>query len=225
MDEKDFCYEYEQVLLERRENYSSELFNKKSREEQDKIAIQFLKAVFEKYFHWTPEQVYHYLNKDIIEKMKLSPIVYYLNFDIEFNINSDCYLIAYKLYPDYFKISKKELAVITYQRVLDGSATRFPKNFFLGTDGQLRAKACLVYALNTRKGFSSIDEIFKFMYEEGLKFLKESKLWDAYYYNYNTSPIDFFYDCLSKEMKEKYKEKYEIYESCYQAKKRGRHYD
>lgn len=211
MTEKEACYEYEQVLLDKRGNYSAGLFEGKSAKEREETALFMLKTIFEKYLQWTPEQAFHYLNRDVINKLKLKPIIRYIQFPSEFDIEKDCYYIVARIYPDKFHIDKKEQTKIVYKRVLDGTASRYPKGFFEGRDGQMKALFCLKFALSEFKVFNNPEELFKFMYEHGEEFLKKYKLWEAFIMNYGEHPVDYLYDSFGKYNKEKYKDIYEKY--------------
>lgn len=209
----EICYEYEQVITERRATYSSEIFDGKSGKDQEKTSIEFIKVVLEKYLHWTPEESYHYLNKATIENMRLKPLLRYLKFPFEFDINEDCRFIVSKIYPEKFPVDPQDIAREIYQKVVDGKLCRYPKNFFEGREGQMRALFCLKHALSTFKTFSNADELYRFMYEEGKTFLKEYKLWDAYVMNYGESPLDYLHDSFNDKIKEKFQPYYDKYKN------------
>lgn len=210
MTVEEFCYEYEQVIAGKRMTYSPEIFNDKGKKEQEKTALSFIKVILEKYLHWTPDESYHYLSEKVIEEMKIKPLLRYIHFPFEFNIQTDCWMIVAKIYPEKYPIDIVELTKEIYQKVLDGELCRYPKCFFEGRDGQMRALFCLKYALNTYKTFSGPEELYKFFSEEGKEFLKEYKLWDAFLMNYDTE-IEYLHDIFDEDRKEKYQKYFDKY--------------
>ena len=80
MTDQDIFYEYEQVLLGKRKNYSSDIFAGRSAAGKEEMALRFFRCIFEKYLLWTPEEAYHELNNNILEKMKLTPLVRFIRF-------------------------------------------------------------------------------------------------------------------------------------------------
>lgn len=212
MTAEEICYEYEQVITGKRITYSPEIFNDKSKKEQEKTALFFIKVILEKYLHWTPDESYHYLSEKIINEMKIKPLLRYITFPFEFNIDTDCYMIVAKIYPKKFHIDAVEQAKEIYQKVLNEELCRYPKCFFEGRDGQMRALFCLKYALNNFMNFTGPEELYKYMYEHGKEFFKKYKLWDAFLMNYD-DPVDYLHDIFNEEIKEKYQKYYEQYKN------------
>lgn len=210
MTTEEICYEYEQVIAGKRMTYSPEIFSDKSKKEQEKTALAFIKVILEKYLHWTPEESFHYLNKKIIEEMKIKPLIRYISFSFEFNIDEDCCLIVAKIYPQKFPIDAVEQTKEIYEKVLSGKLCRYPKCFFEGRDGQMRALFCLKHAINNFGNFSGPDELYKYFKEHGKEFLKENKLWDAYIMNYD-DPVEYLHDIFNEDAKEKYDRYYQKY--------------
>lgn len=197
MTDQDIFYEYEQVLLGKRKNYSSDIFAGRSSAGKEEIALRFFRCIFEKYLLWTPEEAYHELNNNIIEKMKLSPLVRFVRFPPEFSPTEDCFYIVAKAYPDKFVIDEVKQTQIVYDRVYSGKASRFPKHFFEDKDGMMRALFCLKYAIKEYTSFKSPEEMYKYFAFHGDEFLRQYKLKDAYNMNFNTLPIDYLNECMN----------------------------
>lgn len=198
MTDQDIFYEYEQVILGKRKNYPSELFAGNTESGKELIALRFFKCIFEKYLKWTPEQAYHSLNANIIKTMKLAPLVRFIRFPPEFDPMIDCFYIVAKVYPDKFKISEKKQTEIVYKRVMNDEVSRYPKFFFEGRDGMMRALFCLRYALKEYGDFRNADEMYRHFALHGTDFLKKCKLYDAYAINFEGKPIDFLHNCFNK---------------------------
>lgn len=204
MTDQDIFYEYERVLLGKRKNYASEIFAGNSDAGKEEIALHFFRCIFEKYFGWTPEEAYHNLNKEILEKMKLIPLVRFIRFPPEFNPTVDCFYIVAKAYPNKFKVDEAKQTKIVYNRVLSGEFSRFPKGFFEGRGGYLRALFCLQYAIREFGAFKTADEMYRYFTYHGMEFLKQYRLLEAYKINFNSHPVYFLNECMSKYSKYEY---------------------
>lgn len=211
MTDSDIFYEYEQILLGKRRNYASEIFAGKSEAGKEAIALQFFKCVMEKYLNWTPEQAYHMLNKQVIEIMKLKPLIRYIKFPAELNSSSDFFYIVTLIYPDKFKTNERDYCKLVYKRVKDGELPRYPKKFFEGRDGQYRALFCLKYAINEYATFRTPEDLYKFFCVKGEEFLKSHKLMDAFNLNYDGYPVDYLHDIFNKSDKDAYEFIYRKY--------------
>lgn len=211
MTDQDIFYEYEQVLLGKRKNYSSEIFAGHSAAGKEEIALRFFRCIFEKYLKWTPEEAYHELNKNILEKMKLAPLVRFIRFPPEFNPMEDCFYIVAKAYPDKFTVDEVKQTKIVYNRVLKGEVSRFPKYFFENRDGYMRALFCLKYAIQEYCSFKKPEEMYKYFAYHGEEFLRKYKLWDAYAMNFGTIPLDYLNECMNAYSKCEYSFLYNKY--------------
>lgn len=204
LTDQDIFYEYEQVLLGKRKNYASELFAGLSPSRKEELALRFFRLIFEKYFNWTPEEAYHNLNATILERMKLSSLVKYIQFPPEFSPTEDCFYIVAKAYPEKFTISETKQTEIMYKRVLSGEVSRFPRFFFEGRDGRMRALFCLQYAINEFSACETAEELYRQFAYHGTEFIKKYRLWEAYKMNFNSYPIDYLNECMSIYSKYEY---------------------
>ena len=212
MTDDELYNEYLPILLDKKKTYCKDLFGNKSENEKEAIALALLKLIFEKTLNWTPEQVEHELNAEILDRLKLTPMIRYIKFPYTFSKKTDCYLIAKKIYSKNHEIDEVDLAKDVYSRVMSGQMSRYPNKYFDNLEGYRRALFTLRYALNKNKTFGDFEELFKFMYEKGESFLKSVKLYDAYSLYFN-NPIDFLYEAIPKKQKEECKEIYEKYKN------------
>lgn len=206
----EICYEYEQLITGVRTSYASGIFKNKDAAEQEKIALQFFRTVIEKYLHWTPEEAFHQLNADTIEAMKLKPLLRYIKFSYEFNIDTDCHLLVAKIYPKECKVDMVEETKTIYTKVINKDLSRYPKHFFEDKEGETRALICLQYALVNFKNFDTPEELYQFIHEHGMEFFKKHKLMDAFKINYDF-PIEFVHHMFPEAYRAKYKPLFDKY--------------
>lgn len=211
MTEQDIFYEYEKILLGKRKNYSSEIFANQTAAGKEEIALMFFRCIFEKYLKWTPQEAYYCLNEEVIRTMKLVPLIRFIRFPSEFNPMQDCFYIVAKAYPDEFTINSVKQTEIVYNRVLSGEASRYPKFFFEGQDGIVRALICLKYAIKEYLTVTTANELYRYFAHDGVVFLKKYKLWDAFVLNFGTIPIDYLHSCFTKEVQQEYSFLYNKY--------------
>lgn len=205
MTDQDIFYEYERVLLGRRKNYASEIFSGNSAAGKEEIALHFFRCVMEKYFGWTPEEAYHNLNKEIMDKMRLTPLLRFIRFPPEFDPSNDCFYIVAKAYPDKFHVDEVKQTRIIYDRVLSGKISRFPKGFFENRGGYMRALFCLQYAIGEFTAFQTPEEMYKYFAYHGVIFLRKYKLWDAFRMNFRgRHPLDYLNECMDTYSKYEY---------------------
>lgn len=210
MKTQEICYEYEQLITGNRATYASGIFKNKKPSEQESIALDFFRTVIEKYLHWTPEEAFYQLNKDTIIAMKLKPLLRYINFSYEFNIDTDCHLLVAKIYPKECKIDTVEETKRIYIKVLNKELSRYPKHFFEELEGERRALICLQYALVNFKNFENPEELYQYIHEHGIEFFKKNKLMDAFKINYDF-PIEYLHHMFPEKYRLKYQPLFDKY--------------
>lgn len=210
MKTQEICYEYEQLITGNRATYASGIFKNKKPSEQENIALDFFRTVIEKYLHWTPDEAFHQLNKDTIIAMKLKPLLRYINFSYEFNIDTDCHLLVAKIYPKEFKIDMVDETKRIYLKVLNKELSRYPKHFFEELEGEKRALICLQYALVNFKNFENPAELYQYIHEHGIEFFKKNKLMDAFKINYDF-PIEYLHHMFPEKYRLKYQSLFDKY--------------
>lgn len=198
MKREEIIYEYEQMLLGKKNMIDSEIFNR-SAYGNEKLALEIFRYAIEEILKWTPKEAFNCLNAEIVTILKLKNIAKYIEFPPEFNPSKDYGYIAAIIYPDVIKISNKERVLMLYESILNGKTQRFPKRFLEGRDGDMRVAYCLKYAIQNYGTFTGVEDLYKtFSGDEGLRFLKKVKLHQcsSILFDY---PIDHLHSCFSAE--------------------------
>ena len=98
-------------------------------------------------------------------------------------------------------MSFRETTIHTYEAVQSGDITKFPKSYFVGSEGIVRAGICLQYMISNHVLVSSINELYHlFSNDQGLALLKKYKLFSAFKENFET-PVDFLHFSLPAKEK------------------------
>lgn len=191
--------EYEDILLGKRKDFSSEYMGKRTAV-RDVKAI--LKYVYEDLLHWSPQTIRDYNNPVLIQKLHLNRPVKKIDFPPELSPQDDLFYIAKFLYPDIIKCSKKNLTLRAYERVMSGNLVKFPKKFFSDAEGELNLCICFQYAVSQHIKVQSIEELYDYFSsrEKGLEFLKTYRLYNPFldYFEY---PIDLLHASLPTAQK------------------------
>lgn len=196
-------YEYEQILIGNKTGFSPYYF-KYGDNLSANYVYEIMKFAFEVYLKQSPEDIRDHFNKEISELMKLEPLMKYIDFPEELDKGSDYFYIAALLYPQQIKFNEKELILRTFNRVLNGSLKKFPKEYFAGTRGSMRAGICLQYMLNQHYTFENTQALYKFFAgPNGLKALKEYRLNSICNEMFDT-PIDYLHDSLPTAQKDEW---------------------
>ena len=78
----------------------------------------------------------------------------------EINIDQDLFSVAWMVYPEQIHISRHELVLNVYQKVLSDRLIKYPKKFFLEADGEVNACICLLYAINQEMPSHNIEDLY-----------------------------------------------------------------
>lgn len=188
--------EYESILLGNRKDFTTTYLSQPFAQH---TCLTLFRYVFEDLLEWTPEMIQYHLTMDIIKKLHLEKPFKKLYYPPELDKEHDLFYLVCLLYPDKFKYSKREIIIRVYEKVLNGTLKKFPKNFFKGIDGAMNLGICMQYAINQNLHVSSIRELY--MYFSNLSkintFLRNVKLYTPCIENYEY-PIDMLHDCLSE---------------------------
>ena len=196
----EFIAAYEQILLGNRRSYPTDYFTQ-TETINKKNAIDIYKYAFEVLLGWKPEDVATAINIHIINSMHLKGLFKYLDIPVEYNNHVDPKYFAALLYPERYQFNREKLDLDIYKSVLKGRMSSYPKKFFQGEDGRIRACICMSYALRNNMHFRNIQEIYAtFSEKKGLKLIKENKLTLAL--DGFETPVDFIHDSLSPSQKD-----------------------
>lgn len=195
VDPHYYLHEYDDILLGNRKTFSSAFMSKNN---DERICMSVLKYVFKNYLHWSPVEVRDNLTEEIITRMKLLPLINRLPCPDELDRNKDLYYIAWALYPETINVSKKDLIIKVYDDVLSGVRQKFPKEYFDGNEGYVRARVLMVTMLREHCAgkFNGIEEMYQFFAsQQGRKLLLKYKLHYPLRELY-PSALHYFHDCL-----------------------------
>ncbi len=201
MIKKELILEYEDVLLGKA-NCISPFHFENGPYFNETAALDIIKYAVETYLKWDPYTMRDCLTLEIMNMLKLKPLLRYISFPPELNPKKDLFYIAWKLYPKQITYSTKQLILDVYKDVLSGKLKRFPKEFFTGAKGFLRASICLQYFIENFAPKEDVPHLYK--YFAGPKIsndLKQYKLNIVCKDNFD-SPIEYLHFSLPKEQKD-----------------------
>ena len=199
----DIIYEYENILLGKKKNFSTTYFEL-SPEQNERNALLIFHHAISTYLKWSPKQVEECLDYEIIRRMKLSPLLRYIQFPAESDREKDIYIIVGKLYPEKRKQGLKGPTLTVYKRLLSGERAKFPKGYFDGTQGFFRSLICFQYMITLMKPFDNVGDMYKlFASNRGTAMLKKYKLNIVCNMIYET-PVDYLHAALPTEHKDCY---------------------
>lgn len=209
VDTKYYLREYDEVLMGKRKTYSAACMNKS---QGPNICAEMLRYIFPYYLKWTPEQVRDCLTPAVIRAMKLEPLINRIPAPPEINRETELYFVAWYLYPQTRNVSRSELIIKVYMDVVEERISKFPKNYFDGNDGYVRARLLLLVMIREFLAFESVEEMYAFFgSDEGRKAISKYKLTVPLRELYS-SPLDYLHDSLTEEQRDdrlyqKYKQK------------------
>ena len=194
---KNLLYEYQLLLLGRIPAIQPDLFDGESKQ-KERAALEIVRYAVEKLLRWTPQEMAAKFNGEVIERMKLTKIVSYINFPPEADKKRDYFVYAHKLYPTIVPMDLYTLTILTYNNVHERHLVKFPKGFFDDNLGRTRALLCMNYALVRDGKFHSKQEMYKtFAESAGVQFIQAHRLDLARRLSWE-HPLDFMHESLSK---------------------------
>lgn len=198
-----FIYEYERVLIERRKVFPNYIFAD-YRDTKETIALDIIRYGIKKYLGWNAERAKTNLTYALLKKIKVYDLIGYICHPPEIDLYTDLFFIINKLYPSGEDFNFRDQVIGTYKKVLKGQLSRFPKGFFEGVNGELRAALCLQYALNNQKVFSSLEDGYAFFASpKGPAFLKEAKIFGPVNTLF-TTPLEYFHYSLGEDLQSEF---------------------
>lgn len=199
VDTKYYLREYDEVLMGKRKTYSAACMNKS---QGPNICAEMLRYIFPYYLKWTPEQVRDCLTHAVIKAMKLEPLINRIPSPPEINRDKELYFVAWYLYPKTCNVSKSELIIKVYMDVIEGRISKFPKSYFDGNDGYVRARLLLLIMIREFLSFESVEQMYAFFSsDEGRRAINKYKLTVPLRELYS-SPLDYLHDSLAEGQKD-----------------------
>jgi hypothetical protein len=195
--------EYEDVLVGNKKNISTYYFSYNATGNM-KMALQIMKYAFDTYLHWSPSQLRDCLTFEVIERLKLTSLMRYIVFPVELDSEKDLFYIAWQLYPGTVHFSEKDLILRIYNNLLDKKLNKYPKKFFDGAYGTLRAQVCLRYMIEQFLPVKSVDELYElFASQKCIKSLRKYKLLFICQELFD-SPMEYLHNALPKEQQNQF---------------------
>ena len=208
-NERELCIEYDEMVIGKRTKFSQKYFSSNVAE-RELYALTVIRYAFDKYLRWPRRTLSDNLTADLIEKLHLKNLVAMIKFPIEYSRDRDWFYIVSAVYDD-MKIGRRNRTVHLYEQILSGKINKFPKEYFLGTDGIVRACFCLQYALNSEYAYMSAEELYRLtLTSEFWKFLDNYRLAGICRDMFD-DPIDFLHTSLPGNGKNEFLMKYAKY--------------
>lgn len=200
MQKKELYAEYEKILLGKRRNYNSSLFDRGVKKNQENACEIMRYAFF--LLDWTPQDVAHCTTFQILKLMKIDVLMKYIDFPEELNKKEDLFYLAHILYPTEIHFNTNEIIEKTFKKVLNKELYSFPKRYFLGENGSVRLRICFITYLREKCNFRCIPDIYAhFSSPAGTSELKKCYLIAPCKDIYET-PVDLIHDALADNQKD-----------------------
>ena len=191
--------EYDEVMIGKRDGFSTKYFGKDNSRNSEN-AVKVLEYAFKRYLRWTPEALEEKIDKELLVKLKVYPLLKYITFPVEYDKEKDFFYLVTLVY-NHHNLSFRDKTIHTYELILDGTASKYPKDYFTGNDGLVKAGICLQYLISHNIIFESINDLYSiFACETGYDYLRRYKLLTACKDAFKT-PVDFLHFALPKDEK------------------------
>lgn len=194
-----YLKEYDDILMGKRRKYSLSVM---MRDINGDVCAELLRNIFRRYMNWSPVDIREKLTIEIINNLKITPLIARIPCPPEINSQNELYYIAWHLYPETKNVSDAELVVKLYQDIMSGRIKKFPGSYFEGNEGFLRAKILFMCMIREYIPiFHSNEELYAFFSSpEGrraiIKYKLSIPLRDLY-----ANPLDYLHDALPQDQK------------------------
>lgn len=170
--------EYENVLIGRQAEISTEYFNGRFASASNQIiAIRSLRFIIEKILRWTPEQAKNKFDRYTIKFMHLERFIEMIEWPNDVVMGDPKYVLSL-IYPNIysFKINKSLSVSEIINNVIENKA-QYPRDYFIGEPGLIHFAECLRVLINDNLSFDNIFDLYKFFNSpQGNKWLTVYKL-------------------------------------------------
>lgn len=212
---QDLYMEYDDILIGKRQMFSDIFFTPENSDDKKNMqnALIVIKYALTKYLRWSPDAICTYLNKEVITRMHLMPLMKYISYPVEYDKDTDWYYLVTLMFKEK-KLDMRQKTIHIYESVLSGKLSKYPRDYFLGRDGVVRAAMCLQYLINQHISFTSVNEIYSlFASDEGYQLLKKYRLLNACREIFET-PVDFLHFTLPDDQKDELLRMYYSFKYC-----------
>ena len=208
--------EYEDVLIGKRANFSSMYFSEKK---NNNVALSLLDHVFRNMLEWSPKDVRDHITPELLSRLHLKRVVTSLDFPNELQKTKDLWYLAHLLYPENIDYNRTKYLLSIYSAVLSGKKSKFPKNFFGGSDAEFIVALCFNEAINKKCPNYSLKELYALFTDpvKADKFLTKAKLKQSYIYYYD-SPFELLHESVPDSSLNNFFYEYTVFRKALEAK-------
>lgn len=197
-DETIFLYDYTEILLGKKKNYSNNFFSEGARENEFN-AVQLIRTVTKTFLKCNSlAAARETITPEILRKLKLDTVIPYIRrpkfIPAE---DKDAYVLA-RIYTNNFNV-EQWTAYNFCRRIRDGTLEKFPKYYMNDAIGKVRAQYCLWYFIMKDYPFSKVIDLYRFASSKEFEtFLKKNHLLSVMLKQYRP-PVEFMHDAIPKE--------------------------
>ncbi len=202
-EEKCLLIEYDDIMAGNKKGFSSDHFGKKTSQNCCMNARVVIRYAFDTYLFWDRKTLYDRLDLNLMNLLHLRQPLNYIDFPIEYNKDEDFFYLISLLYdPKSLGIRLRTLHL--YEKILAGKIQKFPKEYFTGAIGKLRACICLQYAVNLHFPYMSPARLYaEACKKTWISFLVKMKL-DPICSVLFADPVEFLHASLPTKEKDEF---------------------
>lgn len=197
---QDLYMEYDDIVIGKRNAFSDRFFNKDKKRNMAN-ALFVMRYALVRYLGWNADAIAENLNKDLMVRMHLQPLMKYVEYPLEYDKDKDYYYLVSLMFREK-ALGLKEKTIHTYESILNGRLSKYPKDYFVGSDGVVRAAICLQYLVTQEIVWTDVNDLYCiFASDRGYDLLKKYKLLNACREIFET-PVDFIHFAMPKGQKD-----------------------
>ena len=191
-------YEYTEILLGKRKNYSDNFFDH-SDEENEQNAIEFIRIVAKAFLRCRSiEAARNTINPTVLKTMQLDKIAAFIQVPKNVYILDRTAYMTDRIFTDNFN-AEQWIADHLCMRITSGDLSKFPKHYMRNETGMKRAIYCLRYFLTLEMPSKTIPELYAFaITPEFRAFLKRHLLLNTCMRIFD-SPLEFLHETLDEQ--------------------------
>ena len=195
----ELLLEYDDIMIGKRDSYSSILYDSKGIVSEN-YAISIIRYALVHYLGWNKRIMLNCLNYKVMKQMHLQELMKFIEYPVEYDKQKDYFYLVTLLYKEE-TLSFRDMTIHIYEKILSGLRSKYPKDYFSGSDGRVRAGICMQYFIEHYVPFSSLNDLYYFFSTaEGYKMLENYKLINACNELFET-PVDYLYFSLPDDQK------------------------
>ena len=208
-------YEYTEILLGQRRNYSINFFHSGSSEEDEENAVKFIRTAVRAFLRcYSLEAAYATVTPALIKRMKLETAMSHIHVP-QFVLPGKRteYRIARVFQPGFNK--EHWIAAQLCEGIIQKKVTKFPKFYMSDFEGYERAKQCLNYFVrhDMNMALIRICDLYKFSATPQFNTFLRDRLLQNVRIRFFDSPVEFLHESLSEDCQnDAY---YHMYETIY----------